>query len=41
MTYTTNPDGSVRQHGESSTDHGVSWQSSFDLLYRPKKGHTQ
>ncbi|ABC63491.1 hypothetical protein [Erythrobacter litoralis] len=36
MTYTPNNDGSVRQHGESSTDHGLSWQTSFDLLYRPK-----
>ena len=36
MTYTTNEDGSVRQHGESSTDHGVSWQTSFDFIYRPK-----
>jgi hypothetical protein len=36
MTYTLNPDGSVRQFGEASLDHGVTWQSSFDLLYRPK-----
>lgn len=37
MTYTKNEDGSVRQHGEASTDHGVSWQTSFDFIYRPKK----
>ncbi len=35
MTYTPNDDGTVRQHGEASTDHGVSWQTSFDLIYRP------
>ena len=38
MTYTKNEDGSVRQFGESSTDHGVSWQTAFDFIYRPKKG---
>ena len=37
MTYTKNEDGSVRQHGESSTDHGLSWQTSFDFQYRPKE----
>lgn len=37
MTYTANADGSVRQFGESSTDHGVSWQSAFDFTYRPKE----
>ena len=37
MTYTANSDGSVRQLGESSTDHGVSWQGAFDFTYRPKK----
>lgn len=36
MSYTRNEDGSVRQHGEASTDHGISWQTSFDFLYRPK-----
>ena len=36
MTYTANEDGSVRQHGEASTDHGLSWQTAFDFLYRPK-----
>ncbi len=37
MTYTPNEDGSVRQHREASTDHGVSWQTSFDFIYRPKE----
>lgn len=37
MTYTANDDGSVRQFGEASTDHGLSWQVGFDLTYRPKK----
>ncbi len=36
MTYTANEDGSVRQHGEASTDHGLSWQTAFDFIYRPK-----
>lgn len=36
MTYTRREDGSVRQFGEASTDHGVSWQTNFDLIYRPR-----
>lgn len=36
MTYSLQEDGSVRQHGEGSTDHGKTWQTSFDLIYRPK-----
>lgn len=36
MSYTPQLDGSVRQHGEASTDHGLSWQTSFDFIYRPK-----
>ncbi|WP_108790323.1 hypothetical protein [Erythrobacter sp. Alg231-14] len=36
MTYTSRDDGSVRQFGQASTDHGLSWQTSFDLIYRPK-----
>lgn len=35
MTYTSNADGSVRQHGEQSTDFGVTWSNSFDLTYHP------
>lgn len=37
MTYTPNSDGSVRQYGEASTDHGKTWQTSFDFIYRPKE----
>ena len=36
MTYTLREDGSVRQHGEGSTDHGLTWATSFDFIYRPK-----
>lgn len=36
MTYTPNEDGSVRQYGQSSADHGGSWTDSFDLIYRPR-----
>ncbi len=41
MTYTKNADGSVRQHGEASTDHGISWQTSFDFIYRPKGAESE
>jgi len=37
MTYTRREDGSVRQHGEQSVDHGLSWTMSFDFIYRPQK----
>lgn len=37
MTYTREPGGGVRQHGEVSTDGGKSWAPSFDLLYTPSK----
>lgn len=37
MTYSKLPDGSVRQLGELSTDHGVTWTKSFDFNYRPAK----
>ena len=33
MTFTPQPDGSVRQFGQVSTDGGKSWTSSYDLLY--------
>lgn len=36
MTYSKNADGSVRQHGEQSTDGGKSWSTNFDFTYRPK-----
>jgi hypothetical protein len=34
ITWTPNPDGSVRQHWEASTDAGKTWTTSFDGLYR-------
>ncbi len=37
MTYTRQPDGTVRQKGEVSTDGGKSWAPSFDLRYTPSK----
>jgi hypothetical protein len=36
ITWTPNPDGSVRQHWEQSTDGGKTWKTSFDGLYRKK-----
>jgi hypothetical protein len=36
MTYTPNPDGSVRQSGELSTDHAVTWSPFFDFTYRKR-----
>ena len=36
MTFTRNPDGTVRQFGETSPDRGVSWTTSFDLTYRQR-----
>ena len=37
ITYTPNPDRSVRQFGEQSTDEGKTWAPSFDFTYRPSK----
>jgi hypothetical protein len=37
MSYTPQPDGSVRQHGEQSTDHGLTWSTNFDFIYRKRK----
>lgn len=36
MTYSRNADGSVRQHGEQSTDDGKNWSTNFDFTYHPK-----
>ena len=36
MTYSKISDGSVRQHGEQSTDHGLTWSTNFDFTYHPK-----
>ena len=33
MTYSKLPDGSVRQHGESSIDDGKTWTTTFDFKY--------
>lgn len=33
--WTPNDDGSVRQSGEASSDHGGTWQPFFDFTYRP------
>ena len=34
MTYTLGADGSVRQAGEASSDHGRTWKPAFDFTYR-------
>lgn len=34
MTFTANANGSVRQHGERSTDGGATWATSYDFTYR-------
>lgn len=36
MSYTLNPDGSVRQLGEVSEDHGATFTTGYDLTYRKK-----
>jgi hypothetical protein len=38
ITLTPQADGSVRQTGEASADHGKSWNAFFDLTYRVKPG---
>ena len=37
MTFSKLPDGSVRQHGENSTDNGKTWATTFDFKYVRKK----
>lgn len=37
MTYSKLEGGAVRQSGEFSADHGMSWTASFDFTYRPRK----
>ena len=34
LTFTPNPDGTVRQYSDVSIDNGASWQSRYDYLYR-------
>jgi hypothetical protein len=36
ISWTPNPDGSVRQHWEQSRDDGKTWTTAFDGLYRKK-----
>ena len=37
MTYSPEPGGVVRQHGEVSEDGGRTWKDSFDFDYRPAR----
>lgn len=36
MSYTAQADGSVRQHGEQSIDHGLTWSTNFDFIYKKR-----
>ena len=36
MSYSQLEGGAVRQHGEFSGDHGLTWTTTFDFIYRPK-----
>jgi hypothetical protein len=38
ITWTPNPDGTVRQHWEQSSDGGATWATSFDGLYVKREG---
>jgi len=37
MTYSVVEGDAVRQLGEFSADHGLTWQPSFDFIYRPRQ----
>lgn len=37
MTYTALDADTVRQHGELSSDHGLTWSDNFDFIYRRVK----
>jgi hypothetical protein len=37
MSYSRAEGNAVRQFGEFSADHGLTWQTSFDFIYRPHK----
>jgi hypothetical protein len=37
ITWSPNPDGSVRQHWEQSSDGGTTWATIFDGLYVPRE----
>ncbi|MGH7565278.1 MAG: tetratricopeptide repeat protein [Gemmatimonadota bacterium] len=41
ITWTPNPDGSVRQHWEQSADGGATWTTVFDGLYVPREPTTE
>jgi len=38
LSFHANPDGTVRQLWETSSDKGTSWATAFDGLYRKRKG---
>ena len=38
LSFHANPDGTVRQLWETSSDGGSTWSTAFDGLYRKKKG---
>jgi hypothetical protein len=38
MTYSRAEDGAVRQSGEFSANQGLTWQPSFEFVYRPRSG---
>lgn len=37
MIFTPNPDGSVRQYSDASTDDGATWSQRYDYTYRKAK----
>jgi hypothetical protein len=37
LTFTPVDSNTVRQHGESSTDGGATWTTTYDLLYHRKR----
>ena len=37
MTFTPNPDGTVRQYSDQSGDGGRSWTLRYDYTYRPAR----
>lgn len=41
QTFTAIDNDTVRQHGEASTDQGLTWQTRYDFIYRRKEGPGQ
>ena len=37
LSFTPLPNGTVRQHGEQSTDHGKTWTTLYDLYYHRRQ----